>query len=444
MRRFSMRVFRHVTIFALLFLVTACGGNITGVDQSPTSESYIEPEPSDVPLASVDPMEALGFDPKERVFRVVVIVDTSSEMVTLNEAGGLIDDASDIHFELSGFELEMIDYVQYEADTTETPNATLRNIDGLVTRYLEERPELIPDGFMIFTYGKAEETRARGGLNYIYQADIGHINRFKPTVYDVPTYHVGLVHFGHKYASCGYGPQPEREVVVQNTSFGGECRNQDGIACVENNGYSMCSTRVNDYYASSTTIFAASTIVHETMHNFGIDEGTDHYGTQKCTEAMANSTSARDYDPNDDALGDYYAGICPFVYDNFIDAFIYSDESIEETEARAEEIANATVPGGTWTGSMVSMGSESEFVDTFIDFFPGETETEFIAVGVFDFASGTETHTLFGFQEEGILFFTDEDGRFYYGNWQDGEISGAMSAECYECASEYIFTLRPE
>jgi hypothetical protein len=85
----------------------------------------------------------------------------------------------------------------------------------------------------------------------------------------------------------------------------------------------MCVTALDAIYASTPTFFAASTVVHETMHNFGIDTATDHYGTQACTEAMAFSGSVREYVADDGDMFERYSGICPFIYDRFVDSFVY-------------------------------------------------------------------------------------------------------------------------
>ena len=141
-----------------------------------------------------------------------------------------------------------------------------------------------------------------------------------------PIFHIGVVHVGHRFASCGYGPNPidrGADQPLQDTSFGGECFNQDGVECVEHNGYSMCVTALNAIYASTPTFFAASTVVHETMHNFGIDTATDHYGTQACTDAMAFSGSPREYVADDSDMFESYSGICPFIYDRFVESFVY-------------------------------------------------------------------------------------------------------------------------
>lgn len=104
-------------------------------------------------------------------------------------------------------------------------------------------------------------------------------------------------------------------------SFGGECRNRDGIACVERFGYSMCSDAVDDLYASSRTYFGSSVIIHETMHSFGYEGNYDHYGTAECNTHMADSSRPYNPDTWDSDEFQFYNGMCPYVYDNFVSSY---------------------------------------------------------------------------------------------------------------------------
>ena len=95
--------------------------------------------------------------------------------------------------------------------------------------------------------------------------------------------YVAVVHFGHKYAACGYGSS---ETVQSGTALDGECRNQPGMACAQHNGYSMCSDSVPHLYASTPTYFVSSTIVHELLHPFSPGGDLDHYNTPECNTRM--------------------------------------------------------------------------------------------------------------------------------------------------------------
>jgi hypothetical protein len=254
----------------------------------------------------------------------VVIVDVTSEQVTLDQAQALVTDASTMHQRLSGFSVEMVDYVQASPGPIPNGAPDSRDLDQLVYDYEAAHFPDMPDGFMIFSFGHDGSAASFGGYTYTLPARPGHEYRFVATNQPGPLYHIGVVHFDHRYASCGYGPDPMDRLgqPTQDTSFGGECRNQDGVQCVEHNGYSMCITATGDLYASTITYFAASTLVHETMHNFGVDVATDHFGTQSCTDAMVALGSTRGYEPNSLPMSQEYSGICPFLYDRFIDAYV--------------------------------------------------------------------------------------------------------------------------
>ena len=425
---------------AILLLLSACGGNSA---PTPTLESVQVPTKPPTPPATPTETAVLetSLDPSERAFRVVVIVDTSSEDVSLAQAEALIADASAIHQQLSGFGVEMIDFVKMAPEITAGTEGDYRNLESMIYAYEAENPNRLPDGFMIFSFGHSGEARLYGGYTYTIDAPEGYDYRFVATVSNVPSYHVGVVHVGHRYANCGYGPDPEQLTPLQDTSFGGECRNIDGVACVEHNGYQMCSNAVDDLYASTPTYFAAATIVHETMHNFGVEVATDHYGTEACTAAMAASGSTREYDPNDFDLGDQYVNICPFLYDNFVDAFVYGAGSASDA---AGESGGAEIPYGSWSGSLVAMGGSSESATIYLDFFDIDAEIEFLGVAVIEWPDRTETLSFTGQWEAGRLYFEDEAGSYYNASLAGDELSGSISSECYECASEYIFTVRSE
>jgi hypothetical protein len=77
----------------------------------------------------------------------------------------------------------------------------------------------------------------------------------------------------------------------------------------------MCSNAVDHLYASSPTVFAASTIVHKFMHPFGLHGSGDHYGTDACKEQMGWDEATWTFDL---AEAHRFAGMCPHVYDNFV------------------------------------------------------------------------------------------------------------------------------
>lgn len=317
-------------IAALILLVAACGGDTPGLPFGSSTTAATTTTAASTTGATTTtaaptttsttlPAETTTTtEPPLGVFRVVVIVDLSSEAVTREQAQDLVDTASLIHRDLSGFAVEMVDFVEAVAPTS----SGTRDLDALVRDYESAHWPDMPDGFMIFSYGHDDTAAAFGGYTYTLPAPPDHAYRFVSTFHPEPIYHIGVVHFGHKYARCGYAEDSTpTDPPISGVSIGGECRNQAGTPCVEQNGYSMCVTALADLYASTVTYFAAATIVHETMHNFGVDVATDHYGTPACDAAMPTSGSTRPYDSESTEEFQRYAGICPFLYDRFVASY---------------------------------------------------------------------------------------------------------------------------
>jgi hypothetical protein len=159
-----------------------------------------------------------------------------------------------------------------------------------------------------------------GGYSYTLPGPAGYINRFDSPYVPADHIYIGVIHFGHRYARCGYG---DSETPISDVSIDGECSNQPGTACVERFGYSMCSNAVDDLYASTSTYMASSSIVHEIMHPFGRGGALDHYFTPECTKAMQSGISVRPYqaDSFNKAEAGFYINMCPFIFDNFVNSY---------------------------------------------------------------------------------------------------------------------------
>jgi hypothetical protein len=248
------------------------------------------------------------------VFELAVIVDTSSEPVSQPQAQAVVDDASAILLELTGFVFSMVDYVQM------APTGT---VSGLGSDYIAALSAAdLPNGIIIFSYGDGGDARLFGGYSLTLRGPSGYANEFVSPAVGGGSIYVAINHFSHRYAACGYG-SPELDTPLQDTSLGGECRNQPGMACVDYNGYSMCSDATGNLYASTPTYFAASTIVHEMLHPFGPSGVDDHYATPGCNTAMASGVSSRPYSTAFDlAEAEYYNGLCPYVYDNLVSGYM--------------------------------------------------------------------------------------------------------------------------
>jgi len=113
--------------------------------------------------------------------------------------------------------------------------------------------------------------------------------------------------------ACGYSGADN---VQSTVSLAGECRGQTGIACVSHNGYSMCSNAVGNLYTSTPTYAVSSMIVHGLLHNFGPAGDKDHYATPECNARMGYPAGFYDLQE-----GEYYNGLCPFVYEEFTKSY---------------------------------------------------------------------------------------------------------------------------
>ena len=122
-----------------------------------------------------------------------------------------------------------------------------------------------------------------------------------------------ILDFNYKYAACGYG---DSDTLQSPVSLGSECRNRPGTACVQHNGYSMCADVAGDLYSSTPMSFAASTLVHHLLSSFSPGGDKDHYATPECNARMGYPEGF--YDKQE---GQYYNGLCPFVYEDFTNSY---------------------------------------------------------------------------------------------------------------------------
>lgn len=299
-------------LILVLALTLACTFGSTAPTQAPPLSP---PTPDPAPTVVIPPTAAIlpatSAPEAARIFTLAVLVDLASEPVTREQAQTLVDEASEILFGLIGFKLAMIDFRGFSSG-----GAT----SAIIQEYLNSAPAIIPNGMILFSFGDNGTAKLYGGYAYTLPGPAGYVNQFvSPYAHENDLY-VGVVHFSHRYARCGYG---DSETPVSNVSIDGECRNQPGTACVEKFGYSMCSNSVDDLYASTPTYMASSSSVHEIMHPFGPNRTQDHYFTPECTAAMQSGISVRPYqaDSFDKAEADFYINMCPFVFDNFVNSY---------------------------------------------------------------------------------------------------------------------------
>ncbi len=269
---------------------------------TPTS---IPPTPTTIPTASptASPLPLRG------IFRLSVLVDTDSQTVSREQAQALVDEASGILAKLTGFGFEMVDFQE-----------TSGSIDAILANYFASPGYTVSDGIIIFSHGDNGEARLYGGYGFARRGPKGFTSRFQSPFVDKNSVYIGVIHFGHRYSVCGYDGNEE---PISTVSIGGECRNQAGTACVEKHGYQMCSTAVDNLYASTPTYMSSSSFVHEMMHSFGENGIMDHYFTPECNATMKRVASRRPYQSEEYNLteGEFYVNMCPYVFDVFIDSY---------------------------------------------------------------------------------------------------------------------------
>jgi hypothetical protein len=237
------------------------------------------------------------------VFQISVIVDLSSEPVPADALQIALEEANAILLERTGFTFSLIEVVERFPEGSRLL---------LADQYLDTTTSPIPNGIVILSFGDDDRARTYGGYSTWIAGPEGFHNAFVSPVAGDRHVYLAFLHWGHRYARCGYG---DSETPTSATSIDGECRNQPGSACTMHNGYSMCSTMVDDLYASTPTYFVAANIVHEFMHPFGVNGAYDHYGTEDCQSAMG-WTPANWTFSNEQAL--IYVGMCPNVFDRFV------------------------------------------------------------------------------------------------------------------------------
>ena len=237
-------------------------------------------------------------------FTVAVIVDQQSEPVSRPQAEQLMDEAGRFLQQLTSINLVMIDFVEEGAGGS---------VNDLASRYVSSHPDALPNGLVIFSYGDGGQAKVSGGYGYALPGPAGYRNGFVSPITGEGQIYVAVVHFNHKYAPCGYG---DADTVQSATSLGGECRNQPGTACLEHNGYSICSDSLPHLYASTPTYFAASTIIHQLMHPFSPGGDGDHYSTPECNARMGYPEQFYDLQE-----AQYHNDLCPYVYEEFVKSY---------------------------------------------------------------------------------------------------------------------------
>jgi hypothetical protein len=231
---------------------------------------------------------------------VAVIVDTLSEPVTREQAQAVIDEASRLLRELAPFSIEMMDFVE---------DAGGGSTKDVASRYVTAHAAALPNGMVVFSFGDNRQAKASGAYSYGLVAPAGFKNSFVSPVLGADQIYVAVVDFNQKYAPCGYGGS---ETTHSSSSLDGECHNQAGTACVQQNGRSMCADAARTLYNSTPTYYLSSTIVHQLLHPFAPGGDQDHFSTPQCNARMGYPSEFFDLQESQ-----YHNDLCPFVYEEF-------------------------------------------------------------------------------------------------------------------------------
>jgi hypothetical protein len=233
-------------------------------------------------------------------FAVAVIVDGLSDPASRAQAQAVIDEASRLLLELTPFGIEMVDFVE---------DAGGGSTNDMVSRYVASHATALPSGIVVFSFGDNGQAKASGAYSYGVAAPVGFQNSFVSPVLGANHIYVAVVDFSQKYAPCGYGGS---ETAHSSTSLDGECHNQAGKACVQQNGRSICADAARTLYNSTPTYYLSSTIVHQLLHPFAPGGDQDHFSTPECNARMGYPPEFFDLQESQ-----YYNDLCPFVYEYF-------------------------------------------------------------------------------------------------------------------------------
>ncbi len=299
---------------AIVLSIMACGGS--RLPAAPTTVSLFASQPAATtsPATLFAPTEsstALPMTsateaqlPTKPEFTVSVIVDKTTQQVSREQAQAVIAEASKFLQEFSPYGITMVDYAE---------DSNGGSVSDIATRYLMTRSAFPPNGLVVFSYGDNEQAKASGGYGFNMPLNSPFNNPFaSPSAGDRALY-VAVVDHSYKYMACGYGGS---ETVQSATSLAGECRGQVEVACVSNNGYSMCSNAVGNLYTSTPTHEVSSMVVHGLLHNFGAAGENDDYAAPECSARMGYPAGFFDLQESE-----YYNGLCPYVYEEFTKSY---------------------------------------------------------------------------------------------------------------------------
>ena len=290
--------------------IVACGSSALPSTQttapSPAATSVPSPTPGAGITASALTVSAPTSEGSQTGvnFKIVVIVDTRSGPVTREQAQSIITEASGFLQPFVSITLNMVDFVE------DGSGGTMMEV---ASRYLASHATSKPNGLLIFSAGDGGQAKLQHGYAFTVPAPPGSRNAFISPSTGADQIYAAVVPYGLKYMPCGYGGS---DTLQSSTSIGVECRGNTGTACVQKNGYSICSDAAGNLYTSTPTHFTSSMIIHAYLHLFSPDGEKDNYATPECNARMGYPNGFFDLQESQ-----YYNGICQFVYENFIASY---------------------------------------------------------------------------------------------------------------------------
>jgi len=237
-------------------------------------------------------------------FKVAVMVDTTSDPVSQEQAKAIIALANEKLLDLTGFGLQLVEFAEEDSGGS---------IESLVENYMNSHASALPNGILIFSVG--DDDRAKVNRAYARQipAPSGFKNTFVSPYLGDGYMYVAVLQFNHRYAACGYAGT---DTLQSQVSSNGECRGVDGEACAEWNGMWVCKSALEFLEGHTPIDLATGPVIHEFMHAFGDKGPDDHYTSEACHQAMGWEPDHYDLEE-----AEYYNDFCPNVYDVFADSY---------------------------------------------------------------------------------------------------------------------------
>ncbi|HII14946.1 MAG TPA: hypothetical protein HA362_01415 [Nanoarchaeota archaeon] len=250
--------------------------------------------------------------PQPHIFKIGVIVDrdtipyTQATRAEIEEAIALANDMLRIRNVNIQFLLQDIQNVNMGGYDTYMGEGW--SVSGYIDDYYMGHIVSPPNGVAIFREDSVASLYGGYAVVSSNLIDYGFCNNFQSPALGNSYIYGGVHDWDHMYASCGYDSNLDSSNGydgnhISAVSIDGECINSPGTPCIIHNGYYMCNNTdfENEEYARQRLNFIASNLIHEFLHSFS--ETLSHYCTVDC--------------PSSCELAQDYAGMCPFVWDNF-------------------------------------------------------------------------------------------------------------------------------